>query len=85
MTRADMTAAINHVLEIVGGNGLSGIRGTADNLHDVLVNAGAFPVELLIDDRLAVVANLRRQGLVELAHDGDELRVQPSVKGIHRL
>ena len=85
MTRHETTRALNAVLEIIGSRGLSGVAVPADSLAHALDRLEAFPASFSAADKRALVANLRRQGLVEVTKHNDEIIIQPSVKGIHRL
>ena len=85
MTRLETKQALNALLEMIGSRGLSGVSTPANTLLEALEQLDAFPDHLTRDERRALVANLRRQGLVEVSRHGDELVLQPSVKGIHRL
>lgn len=85
MTRLETTQALNALLEMVGSRGLSGVSTPATTLLEALEQLGAFPDHLSSDERRALVANLRRQGLVEVSSRDGNLVIQPSVKGIHRL
>lgn len=85
MTRLETKQDLNAVLEMIGSRGLSGVTVSAASLYDALDQLSAFPDSLGTTDRKALVANLRRQGLIELTKRGGELTIQPSVKGVHRL
>lgn len=85
MTRHETTRALNAVLEIIGARGLSGVAVPAATLTQALDRLEAFPANFSSADKRALVANLRRQGLIEVTKREDELILQPSVKGIHRL
>lgn len=85
MTRHETTRALNAVLEIIGARGLSGVVVPATSLIEALSRLEAFPSNFSVADKRALAANLRRQGLIEITQRGDEMVLQPSVKGIHRL
>lgn len=85
MTRHETTRALNAVLEVIGARGLSGVAVPAASLTQALERLEVFPAHFSSADKRALTANLRRQGLVEVTKRADELIVQPSVKGIHRL
>jgi len=85
MTRLETKQALNAVLETIASRGLSGVSTPASSLLVALEQLGAFPDHLMRDERRALVANLHRQGLVEITRQGSELVLQPSVKAIHRL
>ncbi len=85
MKRQDTKRVISAVLGAIGANGLSGVSAQAVTLHDMLDAIHAFPEGLSRDEQRAVVANLRRLGLIEISHVGNKITVQPSVKGVHRL
>ena len=85
MTRHETTRALNAVLEMIGTRGLSGVAVTAGSLPQALDQLEVFPSNFTHADKRALVANLRRQGLIEITKQGDQLILQPSVKGIHRL
>lgn len=85
MTRHETKQALNAVLEAIGSRGLSGIVVPATSLQQALEQLEVFPETATPAERRQLVANLRRQGLVELTKKGGEMVLQPSVKGIHRL
>lgn len=85
MTRIETTQELNALLELIGSRGLSGVSTPASNLLEALEQLEAFPDHLTRDERRALVANLRRQGLVEVSNRDGHIVIQPSVKGIHRL
>jgi DNA-binding transcriptional regulator PaaX len=85
MNRAETKQALNSLLEAIGSRGLSGISTPASSLYDALAQLNAFDDHMSIIDRRKLVANLRRQDLIEISRQGSELLIQPSVKGIHRL
>lgn len=85
MTRHDTTQALNTVLEIVGAQGLSGVVVTASTFTEALSRLEAIPPRFSEADKRALVANIRRQKLIEVTQRGSEYILQPSVKGIHRL
>lgn len=85
MTRLETTRALNAVLEIVGARGLSGVVVPATSLPQALDRLEAFPSSFSEQDKRALAANLRRQGLIEITQKNGDLILQPSVKGIHRL
>jgi DNA-binding transcriptional regulator PaaX len=85
MTRLETKQTLNAVLEMIGSRGLSGVSVSAGSLFDALEQLSAFPDGLTIAQRRALIANLRRQGLVEVSKQGDKMILQPSVKGVHRL
>lgn len=75
--------AVNLSLQIIGRNGMDGVVCEATSLPAALRAAG---LDKLRSSSLArVAAELRRQKLVEISHNGKHLHVQLSVKGIHRL
>lgn len=75
--------AVNLALGIIGRNGMSGVVCEATSLPDALMTAGLDKLSKKTFTR--VVAELHRQKLLEISKDGKHLRVQLSVKGIHRL
>ena len=85
MTRQQTTRQLNQVLEAIGSRGLSGVASKANSLLKVLENVDAFPSGTTMQNKRSICANLRRLGLIEVTKTGDDLLVQPSVKGIHRL
>jgi len=85
MTRHETTQALNAVLETVGARGLSGVVVPASTLFEALEMLGAFPDHISVAERRSLVANLKRQGLIEVSKQNGELVIQPSVKGVHRL
>lgn len=85
MTRHETTRALNAVLEVIGARGLSGVAVPATSLTQALDRLEAFPASFSPADKRALAANLRRQGLVEISKRDNEILLQPSVKGIHRL
>lgn len=75
--------AVSLTLEVIGKNGMNGVVCEASSLPEALQAAG---LDKLTPKTLGrVAAELRRQRLVELTRDAKHLRVQLSVKGIHRL
>lgn len=85
MKRHETTLALNALLETVSSRGLSGVNVTAPTLFVALEQLEAFPSRSSPAEKRALVANLRRQGLVEVSKLSDTIRIQPSVKGVHRL
>jgi len=85
MTRHETKQALNAVLEMIGSRGLAGVSVPAATLLEALEELSAFPGGLKLAEKRSLVANIRRQGLVEITKHGDELVIQPSVKGVHRL
>lgn len=85
MTRLESKLALNSALEAIGARGLSGVVVPATSLIEALDLLKVFPDDFSAADRRALVANLRRQGLVEISKRGKDLVLQPSVKGVHRL
>jgi len=85
MTRHETTQALNAVLETVGARGLSGVVVPASTVFEALEVLSAFPDDVSVAERRGLVANLKRQGLIEVSKQGGELVIQPSVKGVHRL
>ncbi|MEO5499316.1 MAG: hypothetical protein ABIR46_02360, partial [Candidatus Saccharimonadales bacterium] len=85
MTRYETTQALNSILELIGSRGLSGISASGSTLLEALDQLGAFPDNMTPSNKRALVANIRRQGLVEIAQTKGHFVIQPSVKGIHRL
>lgn len=85
MTRQATTRSLNAVLEVIGVRGLSGIVVSARTLPEALEQLDVFPTNATASEKRALIANLRRQGLVEITVKGNEMILQPSVKGIHRL
>lgn len=77
--------ALNAALEVIGSRGLSGVRVNARSLYEALEQLEAFPAKFSHAERRALTANLRRQGLLEITQKDDGIRLQPSVKGVHRL
>ena len=77
------TLAVNIVLEQIGSEGLSGVRLRGSSVPEALK-------QLKLDDfddatLASVVAELRRQNLIEISKKPSEYLFQLSVKGIHRL
>jgi DNA-binding transcriptional regulator PaaX len=85
MTRQETTKALNTVLEIVGASGLSGVVVTASTFSEALTRLEALPAHISEAEKRALIANIRRQNLIEITQRGTEYILQPSVKGIHRL
>ena len=75
--------AVNLGLEVIGRNGMSGVVCEATSLPEALKSAGLNKLSVKTLSR--VTAELHRQKLVEMQRDGKHLRLQLSVKGIHRL
>lgn len=77
------TQAVNIGLEVIGRNGMSGVVCEATSLPEALKAAG---LNKLSSKTLArVAAELHRQKLLEIHREGKHIRLQLSVKGIHRL
>jgi len=79
-----MTRAIDRTLACIGEEGLSGVTITASHLNQAIA---ALPIFGKQDTMLAqrIAHELTRQNLIEITkHDG-AIRLQLSVKGIHRL
>ncbi len=75
--------AVSLALDVIGKNGFDGVACETTSLPEALRQNG---LGNLSDSTFArVVAELRRQGLVEITKKGRTLKVQLSVKGIHRL
>lgn len=75
--------AVNVSLRVIGRNGMNGVVCEATSLPDALRLAG---LDKLSEKTLArVAAEFRRQHLVEISKEKTHLRLQLSVKGIHRL
>lgn len=75
--------AVNLGLEVIGRNGMGGVVCEATSLPEALTNIG---LDKLSTKTLArVTAELHRQKLIELHKDGKHIRLQLTVKGIHRL
>jgi DNA-binding transcriptional regulator PaaX len=85
MTRLETKQALNTLLEKVGSRGLSGVMVRADSLLEALEQIEAFDDSLSLIERRSLVANLQRQGLVEISRKEQKMVIQPSVKGVHRL
>ena len=85
MTRTETKLALNAILETIGSRGLSGVSTPASSLLSALEQLGAFPDDLTINERRALIANIRRQGLIEITKRDGNLVIQPSVKAIHRI
>lgn len=85
MKRHETKQTLNAVLEAIGSRGLSGVVVPARSLHEALEQLEVFPEATSLAERRQLVANLRRQGLVEMSKQSGEMVLQPSVKGIHRL
>ncbi len=75
--------AVNVSLGVIGRNGMNGVVCEATSLPEALKIAG---LDKLSEKTLArVAAEMRRQHLVEINKEKTHLRLQLSVKGIHRL
>lgn len=85
MVKRKSTSDVNYVLSAIASDGLSGVTASASSLLGALETLDAFPSGLSQADRQAIVANLRRLGLIEVTKTGKTIRIQPAVKGIHRL
>lgn len=85
MKRSETKANLNAILTVIGSRGLSGLSAQGVTLHDMLDAIHAFPEHTTRDEQRALVANLRRLGLIEVGREGNVFTVQPSVKGVHRL
>ena len=85
MTRYETTQSLNSILELVGSRGLSGVSARGATLMEAFDQLDSFPSDMTPADKRALVANIRRQGLVEIFQAKGEFTIQPSVKGIHRL
>ena len=81
MSRAHTTKQIDFILRRIGADGLGGVRVNATSYAGALEQLTGVPPTL----STRFVAELRRQALVEWSKTADEIRIQLSVKGIHRL
>lgn len=85
MSRSLTTMNINHVLKLLGQNGLSGFKVETSSLHSALTKLGAFTPDISIIGQKKIIAELRRQNLIVTSHDSEIYYIQLSVKAIHRL
>lgn len=76
---------INAALKAVGAGGLMGIAVVAPNMALALDRIGVFSSNTPSQLRRRCLAELKRQGLIITSHEDDNLRLQLTVKGIHRL
>ena len=74
---------VNVILQAIGAEGLSGVKIHAHSLTAAL--DGVSPTDLPADLKTKAIAEIKRQSLVEVSHNGSVYHLQPSVKGIHRL
>lgn len=72
-------------LKIIGAGGLMGVAAVAPNTVMAFEKLGVFDTQNPNHKRHRLLAELRRQGLIFESTDGDQMRLQLSVKGIHRL
>lgn len=85
MVQRKSSSNLNYVLSCVAAEGLAGVSASASTLLGALETLDAFPAHVSAVEKRSIVANLRRLGLVEVTKSGKTIRVQPSVKGVHRL
>lgn len=76
---------INMTLKAIGVGGLMGVAVVAPNALAALDTLGVFHAATPKQKRSRYLAELKRQGLIIASHDADEVRLQLTVKGIHRL
>lgn len=75
---------IDASLEIIGQEGLSGVRVNGATLHEGLSKL-SIPV-VSSDDQISRIAHeLRRQKLIDISAEATSLKIQLSVKGLYRL
>jgi len=75
--------AVNTTLEIIGSEGMSGIKVTASSMNEA---CRKFGLKDLDDSQISrVITEIRRQNLAEITHTQKTFHFQLSVKGIHRL
>ena len=79
------TSAINHTLSAISQNGLSGVTIQATSLTEALTILLKDDMWFMPSQIKTVAQELRRQQLIELQISDDYIKIQPSVKGIHRL
>lgn len=75
--------AVNTLLQIIGAEGMSGIKVHAYSLSAALELI--CPADFSDQTKSRAIAEIKRQSLIEVAHNGSLYHIQPSVKGIHRL
>lgn len=76
---------INGALKTIGASGLMGIAIAAPNMAAALDMYGVFSPQTDPQKRRRCLMELKRQHLVISSQEGSNLRIQLSVKGIHRL
>ncbi len=79
------TQLIHGLLKAVGAGGLMGIVLVAPNTLQAFDSLGVFEATTPRQRRNRLIAELRRQGLILETREDDQLRIQLTVKGIHRL
>ena len=75
--------AVNTLMQIIATDGLSGVKVHAYSLSAALELV--CPDDFSEQARQRAIAEIKRQSLIEVAHNGSVYHIQPSVKGIHRL
>jgi len=85
MTSPRTTDGMNTALRVIGEGGLMGVTAPALDSLQALTALDAFPADVTQQQRTRILAELRRQGLIIETREGKQLRLQLSVKGIHRL
>lgn len=76
---------INMTLRKVGEEGLFGIEVPARSLPSALEKLQIFPYDTSSEVYQSIALNLRRQQLIETIKTSERIKIQLSVKGIHRL
>ena len=75
--------AVNTLLQVIGAEGLSGVKVHAYSLSAALDLV--CPADFSDQAKTRAIAEIKRQALVEVAHTGSIYHIQLSVKGVHRL
>src|SRR5688500_6574698 len=85
MPRSSTRVYINQILSIIGSNGLSGMILPQSSVNEVF---SVLQLQLTQPAHMSpqrLIAELRRQELVVVTQLSDAIKVQLSVKGVHRL
>ena len=85
MKRRETTTLINGALRVIGQTGLSGVSANSNSLYNALYAIDAIPKSISKPLAIKLANEMRRQKLIEVTKKNDTIRIQLSVKGIHRL
>lgn len=81
----DTSYHLHRMLAVIGAGGLMGVVVSASHALAAFEQLDAFDNKTSRLRRQRLIAELRRQDLIVETHESEGLRLQLSVKGIHRL